>query len=134
MLAENLIRFRKKLKLTQEEVAGKLNISLLTLLKYEKGSKDPNIFVLCRLADFYQVSLDELVGRTWKQPSDTIVYFTDDEVEMMERAVKAKCHRLEKGLEYDRESLQLPIALWQKEWEVCQEIMKKLAQSKAIEG
>lgn len=58
------IRFFRKLKgLTQEELAKLLNGRKSLVSNYENGHSVPDIFVLIVLADTFEVSLDELVGR-----------------------------------------------------------------------
>ena len=54
---------RKKHNLTQEDVAKILNIGRTTYKSYEINQATPSIATLIKLADFYHVSLDELVGR-----------------------------------------------------------------------
>ena len=50
--------------LSQKDVADALACSITVYSRYETGSREPSIDVLVRLADFYGVTLDELVGRT----------------------------------------------------------------------
>ena len=50
--------------LTQEQVAEMLGVKQTTYSKYELGKILVPIDILIRLADFYQVSLDYLVGRS----------------------------------------------------------------------
>lgn len=59
-----LKELRKERKLNQQAVADALNCSQSVYSRYENGSYEPPIDVLIRLADFYGVTLDELVGRT----------------------------------------------------------------------
>lgn len=54
---------RQKNQFTQKEVADKLNITRSTYNNYENESNEPSINTLIKLADFYNVSIDELVGR-----------------------------------------------------------------------
>lgn len=54
---------RKKLNLKQEEVALKLGLNSRTYQNYELGRREPDIKTLVQLADFYNVSLDELLER-----------------------------------------------------------------------
>lgn len=62
-LAQNIKRLRKQLKLSQEELAKKANITYSTLIKIESGiNKNPTIITLKKLAKVLKVSLDELVG------------------------------------------------------------------------
>ena len=59
---KNLVKFRKILKLKQSEVAEKLNIPRTTYAGYEQGLNRPNIDILIKLADLFNVSIDSLVG------------------------------------------------------------------------
>ncbi len=54
---------RQKINLSQNEMAKKLGMPQTTLFNYEAGKNEPNIAVLIKLADFFNVSIDELVGR-----------------------------------------------------------------------
>ncbi len=54
---------RQKLKLSQYEVANKLGMPQTTFHYYEVGRNEPNIETLIKIADFFNVSIDELVGR-----------------------------------------------------------------------
>lgn len=59
----NFKLLRKEKGLTQAEVANFLNLTPVAYNRYEKELREPNINTLCKLADFYSVSLDYLVGR-----------------------------------------------------------------------
>lgn len=61
-VAKNLTELRKQNKLTQLEVAEKLNYSDKAVSKWEQGESLPGIEVLYRLSRLYGVSLDYLVG------------------------------------------------------------------------
>ena len=61
-VAKNLSDLRKQNKLTQLEVAEKLNYSDKAVSKWEQGESLPGIEVLYRLSRLYGVSLDYLVG------------------------------------------------------------------------
>lgn len=58
-----LKKLREKTKLTQTEVARISGINLRNYNKYENNMTEPDISTLCKLADFYHVTIDELVGR-----------------------------------------------------------------------
>lgn len=49
---------RKNKGATQEEVAKMLNVVKSTYNGYENGNSEPTIATLCKLADYYGVSLD----------------------------------------------------------------------------
>ena len=48
---------------TQEEIANKLDITLNAYQKYEQGTRSPSLDTLVKIADFYDVSIDWLLGR-----------------------------------------------------------------------
>lgn len=60
-----LLELRKKNNLTQSEIAQKLFMSQNCYSSYENGRTEPNIETLCNLADYYNVTLDYLVGRDY---------------------------------------------------------------------
>ena len=51
-------------KVTQAQIAKVLNMSERTIRKYESGEIEPTEGVLITLADYFNVSLDYLVGRS----------------------------------------------------------------------
>jgi transcriptional regulator with XRE-family HTH domain len=62
-LSNNLKSLRKKRGLTQQQVADYLNVTHAAYNFYERGSREPNITTLIRLADLFDVPLDLLTGR-----------------------------------------------------------------------
>lgn len=62
-LGKKLKELRKSEKLTQEQLAEKLKISRVNYTRYETDAVRPDYETLMLLADFYNVSLDELFGR-----------------------------------------------------------------------
>lgn len=61
---EKIAALREKRGLTQEELATKIGISRASLSHYEKNRRDPDYTILTKLADFFKVSIDYLLGRT----------------------------------------------------------------------
>lgn len=57
---------RKEKKASPEELAKLMCVSLQAYYKYENETNEPNIENLIKLADYYNVSLDYLVGRERK--------------------------------------------------------------------
>ena len=49
---------------TQKEVAEFIYCSPLVYSRYEREEREPDIDALCRLADYFGVSVDYIVGRT----------------------------------------------------------------------
>ena len=62
----NLKLLRTSKKLTQAEMGKILNITGATYNGYETEKYEPTINTLCQLADYFNVSLDYLVGRNFK--------------------------------------------------------------------
>lgn len=56
--------FRKERSLTQTQVADAVGLGRQAYAYYEKGEREPSTETLCKLADFFGVSVDELLGRT----------------------------------------------------------------------
>lgn len=69
---KNLILYRKMSGLTQKELATKLQISPTTLAGYENAGKEPKVSTLIKLADFFGVSVDNLVRETPKNLKDAL--------------------------------------------------------------
>ena len=68
---------RKEKKLSQKQVAGDLGISQALLSHYEKGIRECGLEFLIKIADYYDVSCDYLLGRTPQRYSD-ITDISDD--------------------------------------------------------
>lgn len=60
--ANKLKKARNDTGFTQREVAAELKISKSTIASYETGRTQPDIEMLGILADFYNVSVDWLLG------------------------------------------------------------------------
>lgn len=58
-----LKEFQKKSGLTIKESSRMLGLPMSTYNNYLMGLRQPDIYTLCKLADFFHCSLDELVGR-----------------------------------------------------------------------
>ena len=55
---------RKAKGLKQSELAEKLGTKKPSISQWESGTSTPSFAMLCELADFFDVSLDYLVGRS----------------------------------------------------------------------
>ncbi len=63
-LAANLRRLRNDHNYTQTQIGEKLNISRQAYSNYETGKRIPDIDMLIRIADIYQVTLEQLITQT----------------------------------------------------------------------
>ncbi len=81
---KRLLELRKSKNLTQSELAQKLNLTQQAYARYENCQREPDYKTLCSIANFFNVSVDYLLGRT---------------DERQERAIK------EKGLSENEQAL-----------------------------
>jgi transcriptional regulator with XRE-family HTH domain len=64
MLGKKISYLRKERKLSQRELAKELNIGNSTLAMYELEKREPDFNTLQKIADYFDVSTDYLLGRT----------------------------------------------------------------------
>ena len=62
MFKDNLISLRRMRGLSQEELADRIGVTRQTLSKYETGESLPDIERCKAIADFFEISMDELVS------------------------------------------------------------------------
>ena len=67
LFPERLKALRQEKNTTQRAIANYLNITDTAYGFYEQGKNYPNMDILIRLADYFEVSLDYLVGRSEKR-------------------------------------------------------------------
>ena len=70
MLNENLKTIRKQKGLSQEELAVRLNVVRQTVSKWEKGLSVPDSDMLIKIADVFEVSVNQLLGGTISDDED----------------------------------------------------------------
>ncbi len=67
MYGERMRKLRKERKVPQKELAELMGVQIRGYQFYENETTEPRIKALIALADFYDVSIDYLVGRTDKE-------------------------------------------------------------------
>lgn len=72
-MKNKLKELRKQEKYTLKYVSSELGISLSALSMYEGNACEPSIDVLCRLADFYGVSIDYILRRDTPTPGAPLI-------------------------------------------------------------
>ncbi|EML1138376.1 TPA: helix-turn-helix transcriptional regulator [Clostridioides difficile] len=63
-LSKRLKELRKNKGLTQEQVAKDLKTTKVSIGRYENGSREPSIYFLKNIAEYYNVSVDYLLGKS----------------------------------------------------------------------
>ena len=75
LLQDNLKKLREEHGLTKRELCEKTGISERAYLTYEFGEREPKISVVQKLADFYGVTTDYLLGRETMSEKDDLSSF-----------------------------------------------------------
>lgn len=70
MLGENIRRLRQERGLRQEELGHRVGASKQSVSNWENGNIVPSVDLLLRLADFFGVSTDYLLGREGQRKLD----------------------------------------------------------------
>ena len=81
-LAQNISRIRKENRLTQEDLATFLGVTKASVSKWETGQSHPDIELLPRIATYFGISIDELLGY---------------EPQMSRQAIRIICAKLRKA-------------------------------------
>jgi transcriptional regulator with XRE-family HTH domain len=96
MLTQRLLKLRKEKKKTQDDVANFLGISRPAYGNYENGKREPDLETLNKLADYFGVSMDYLVGRSIaRAPEEGMAFsdggkgWTEEEIQMAEAIIEA---------------------------------------------
>ena len=62
-IGQRLVALRKEKKVNQDTVAEACNISRVSLARYENGTRMPVLDIASRLANYYGVTVDYILGR-----------------------------------------------------------------------
>lgn len=102
-LGKKIKLLRKEKELSQLELAKILNISNSTLSQYEAGNRVPGDDIKKKIADYFNVSVDFLLGRTEERNP----YTNDKDLDKVDKFLLELKEEMEKeGLEFDETSPQ----------------------------
>lgn len=100
-LGANIALYRKRMGLTQAELAEKLNYSDKAVSKWERGESVPDVLTLVQLAELFCVSVDDLL-----QDPNALPENTSKVEKVMEKAVEKTLKRkADKGIILNLSSL-----------------------------
>ena len=80
--SENLSYLRKKKNITQDQLASYLKVSRSTIAGYETRNREPEYCILAKIADYFQVSTDLLLGHSVSQDETSNISSDDDKNKM----------------------------------------------------
>lgn len=83
MFMVELKKYRENANLSQAMLANKLGVSQATVGMWESGKREPNFAMLCKLADYFGISTDSLLGRSVS--SETSKSLPQPSAELMEK-------------------------------------------------
>ena len=95
----NLRILRKKAGLTQEEISKILNVNQRTYSGYETKFSEPNLETLIKLANYYNVSLDYLVGREFNNEVGCLTQSQKNLIKIISKFDDLLCLKAEAYLE-----------------------------------
>lgn len=104
---KRLRRLREEKGMEQQEVADKLGISRSAIGMYERGKREPNDEIKKRIADFFNCSVDYLVGNSECRGGQDMGVFTEMTalekrmLEIKELAKETVDKMVELGMSYD---------------------------------
>lgn len=73
-IAEVILRERRRLELTQEDLANALTVSPQAVSNWERGGY-PDITLLPRIANYFKITVDELIGNDQATMDEDMVAF-----------------------------------------------------------
>lgn len=123
MFSERLIQLRKEKKLFQEDLANILNLAQTTISSWEKGRTTPDNDMLMALANYFDVSIDYLLGRSDNRNPNNGLYtktITDEDGYSIEIKTEVPFNELPKEKQND-----LIDSAMEKLFEVKKEIKEK---------
>lgn len=135
MLTKRLKSLRESKQLTQQELADKLNLSRVRYNNYETGKRSPDYDTLQVIANFYDVSIDYLLGNT-DNPNSEIVLTDKDEKDIAKTMQKLKEQLSnDQGLMFDgdvldEETAKLLLAAIEQQEKMIKKINKKYTPKK----
>lgn len=78
-----LKKLREEKEMNMKEVARALSLPYMTYVNWEKGEREPNSDMLIKLADFFGVSIDYMIGRSEERAVKHLTAATGEEDELL---------------------------------------------------
>lgn len=89
-LGQKIIELRKKNKLSQSELAKKVEASRTIIGNYERNDNSPSIDMIIKLAKVFNVSIDYLIGEGTVANFDKEVIRRIEDIEKLDPTTKDK--------------------------------------------
>ena len=89
--------FRKKSGLTQRQMADALECSQSAIAAWEIKTREPNIETMCKMADIFGITVDELVGHNPQVDANNL-----NEIAIIKEFQKLTLEQQQQVIEYAR--------------------------------
>lgn len=106
-LSQNIRALRRERSMTQEQLSEALGVSVGTVSKWESGASVPELETIVELAEFFETSVDVLLGYGWQQSS------------MGAAAERIRTYRLEKRFSEGCRFAEKALQKYPNSFEVC---------------
>lgn len=83
-MIKNLKALRNELKISQQQLADAIGVSQQSVNKYENQDVEPDIAILIKIAEYFSVSVDYLIGRT-PSPDFTVSFLSKEEKSILSK-------------------------------------------------
>ena len=93
-IGKNILDLRKQKNITQEDLAAHLGVTATAVSKWENNYTLPDILMLCALADYFDVTTDDLLGRTAMVKEAVVVAESEKLAESIIQVVEEHCFRV----------------------------------------
>ena len=87
---------REERHISQQKLAIDLSVSQASISKYEKALAEPDISMLCNLAEYFHVSIDYLVGKDEHREVPSALFLEDRERTLLRHFGSLAPHQKEK--------------------------------------
>lgn len=94
IFSENLAMLRHNLNITQDELANFLKVSRSTIAGYETRNREPEYHLLVKIADFFHVSTDYLLGHRVSSQAETHPVADDTKTSLVVESKSPKNQKL----------------------------------------
>lgn len=95
ILSNRLKRLREEKEVMQKEIAAYLNISASAYGFYEQGKRTPTPEILSKLANYFNVSVDYLLGRDLTFKNESTIELNDKDKKDIEKTLNKTMDMLE---------------------------------------
>ena len=92
LFAQRLTALRESKDLTKKELAKLLSVSPACISQYEKGSNMPGYDTLCRISQYFGVSVDYLIGNDTSSLKFSLFEDYVDDISIL--SLLSNCHKV----------------------------------------